>query len=73
MAKPVLIARAKIAGKDPPRWTTIGVAFRAQFEGGISLSVQLDSIPFNWDGSFVLKPPAPNDDPPHDPETDEIR
>ena len=72
MAKPVLIARAKIAGKDPPRWTTIGVAFRASFEGGSGLSVQLDSLPFNWDGSFVLKPPAPSDES-ADPDTGEIR
>lgn len=69
MAKPVLIARAQIAGTNPPRWTQIGVAFRAEFENGAGLSVKLESIPFNWDGSFVLKPPPVRDEAPPDSDT----
>lgn len=72
MAKPALIARAKVDGKDPPRWTTIGVAFRANFDNGPGLSVQLDALPFNFNGSFILMPPR-DDDSPHDPETGEVK
>ena len=57
MAKPVLIARARIEGKDPPRWVSIGAGFKADFNGRDGLSVQLHSLPFNWTGSFVLMPP----------------
>ena len=70
MAKPVLIARAKVDGRSPPRWVTIGAAFKAQFDEGAGLSVQLQATPFNWDGNFLLMPPLPDD---ADPETGEIR
>jgi hypothetical protein len=55
MARPMYIARAKISD-EPARWTTIGAAFRAQFNEGVGLSVQLQSRPFNWDGNFILTP-----------------
>lgn len=55
--QPKYIARAKVGNG----WVSIGAAwmFRSGEEG---LSLQITTIPLNWDGRFVLLPPLPNDE-----------
>lgn len=50
--KPQFVARVKVNGG----WQTVGAAwaFRSGEEG---LSVQLNTLPINFDGRFVLMPP----------------
>ena len=64
MAKPVFIARTKLPAKregEKERWVSIGAAFDARFSNGDGLSVQLHSMPFGWNGQFVLMPPLEGD------------
>jgi hypothetical protein len=62
--KPVYIARAKVNNG----WQTIGAAW--QFRSGEpGLSVQLNTLPINFDGRFVLLEPLENGEP--EPKTDE--
>jgi len=56
--KPALIARAK-QSPDSEYWMTIGAAWEFEKDGKTCLSVRLNSIPTNWDHSFVLMPPLP--------------
>lgn len=55
--QPKYIARAKVGNG----WVSIGAAwmFRSGEEG---LSLQITTVPLNWDGRFVLLPPLPNED-----------
>lgn len=62
MSKPAFYARATVAtrrvdgGEDDERVVrTIGAAF--SFDKGNGYVVNLNSIPTNWDGSFILVPP----------------
>jgi hypothetical protein len=57
--KPTLIARAKQA-PGSEYWLTIGAAWEFEKNGEICFSVRLNSIPTNWDHSFVLMPPLPD-------------
>lgn len=50
--QPVYIARAKVNGG----WQTIGAAWRFR-SGDPGLSVQLNTLPINFDGRFVLLEP----------------
>jgi hypothetical protein len=62
--KPVYIARAKVNNG----WQTIGAAW--QFRSGEpGLSVQLNTLPINFDGRFVLLEPLENGEP--EPKADE--
>lgn len=60
---PKYIARAKVG----QGWQTLGAAwpFRSGEDG---LSIQLNSVPLNWDGRFTLIPPLPNDEAPEPPQ-----
>jgi hypothetical protein len=61
--KPRYIARAKVNGG----WQNIGAAwnFRSGEEG---LSIQLNTLPINFDGRFVLLEPLPNGEAPEAPQ-----
>ena len=66
MAKPALIARAKLASRsDDPneqaRWVTLGVAFEANIKGEVGYSVKLNVIPTGWNGDLLLMPPQDDD------------
>ncbi|MDF2233153.1 hypothetical protein P2H44_11380 [Albimonas sp. CAU 1670] len=52
--KPAFRARAK-THPDQEFMTTIGAAWR--FRDGDGYVVRLESVPVNWDGSFLLVPP----------------
>jgi hypothetical protein len=60
--KPKYVARAKVG----QGWQTIGAAwpFRSGEDG---LSLQINTIPLNWDGRFTLIPPLTNDEVPEPP------
>lgn len=64
--QPKYVARAKVG----QGWQTIGAAwpFRSGEDG---LSIQINTIPLNWDGRFTLIPPLPTEDAPRDPPQDE--
>lgn len=57
--KPKYIARCKVGNG----WVTVGAAwdFRSGDEG---LSVQLTTMPLNWDGRLILLPPLENGEDP---------
>ena len=57
--KPKYVARAKVGNG----WQTIGAAwpFRSGEDG---LSIQINTIPLNWDGRFTLIVPLSNEDVP---------
>jgi hypothetical protein len=63
--QPNFIARAKVGNG----WVTIGAAwpFRSGKEG---YSLQLTTVPLNWDGRFVLLPPLGDGEETADPEED---
>jgi hypothetical protein len=61
--KPVFIARAKVNGG----WQTIGAAWDFR-SGDPGLSVQLNTLPINFDGRFVLLEPLPSGDEPEPPQ-----
>lgn len=50
--KPSYIARAKVGSG----WVNLGAAWPLR-SGEDGLSLQLTTIPLNWDGRFVLLPP----------------
>jgi hypothetical protein len=50
--KPRYIARAKVNNG----WVTIGAAWDVR-SGDDALSLQLTTVPLNWDGRFILLPP----------------
>ena len=56
--KPVFNARAK-KGPESEYMTTIGAAWA--FKEGEGYVVRLESLPVNWDGSFILVPPREGD------------
>jgi len=56
--KPVFNARAK-KGPESEYMTTIGAAWA--FKEGEGYVVRLESLPVNWDGSFILVPPKEGD------------
>jgi len=62
---PKYVARAKVG----QGWQTIGAAwpFRSGEDG---LSIQINTMPLNWDGRFTLIVPLPNGQEP-DPPADE--
>ena len=53
--KPRYIARAKVGNG----WVSIGAAWDVR-SGEDALSLQLTTVPLNWDGRFVLLPPLEN-------------
>lgn len=57
--KPVFRARAKT---DPRQdfMVTIGAAWR--FKEGEGYVVPLETVPVNWDGSFILVPPKEDEE-----------
>jgi len=57
--KPKLIARAKVNNG----WQTIGAAWDFR-SGEPGLSVQLNTLPINFDGRFVLLEPLPSGEEP---------
>jgi hypothetical protein len=66
MAKPALIARAKLSSRsddanEPARWITLGVAFEANIKGELGYSVKLNVIPVGWNGDLLLMPPQDDD------------
>ena len=66
MAKPVLIARAKLPSRsddanESARWVTLGVAFEANIKGELGYSVKLNVIPTGWNGDLLLMPPQDED------------
>ena len=56
--KPNYNARVKIGedGEGKPIYRTIGAAWNFPNDGE-GLSIRLQLIPTNWDGSFILVPP----------------
>jgi hypothetical protein len=56
---PVFVARARQA--DGKAWLTVGAAWERK-DGEPGYSVKLNALPFNFDGTFVLVPPLPDDD-----------
>lgn len=57
--KPRYIARAKVGNG----WVSIGAAWNVR-SGEDALSLQLTTVPLNWDGRFVLLPPLPSGEDP---------
>ena len=57
--KPVFRARAKTDPKEG-FMVTIGAAW--PFKEGGGYVVRLETIPVNWDGSFILVPPKEGED-----------
>lgn len=62
--KPAYIARAKIGNG----WQTLGAAWTFR-SGEPGLSIQLNTLPINFDGRFVLLEPLENGEP--EPKADE--
>jgi hypothetical protein len=62
--KPRYVARAKVGNG----WVTIGAAWDVR-SGEDALSLQLTTVPLNWDGRFILLPPLENGEDP-DPRED---
>ena len=60
--RPQYVARAKVGNG----WVTIGACWPVR-SGDDSFSIQLTTIPLNWDGRFVLLPPLSNGDDPTPP------
>ena len=69
---PQYVARAKVGSG----WTNIGAAWSLR-SGEDGFSLQLTTIPLNWDGRFVLLPPLQNGDASEEPSEqrsfDEVR
>src|SRR5439155_14974099 len=61
--KPKYIARAKVNNG----WVSVGAAWEFR-SGEQGLSIQLTTIPLNWDGRFVLLPPLENEEVAQEPE-----
>jgi hypothetical protein len=57
--KPAYVARAR-ASPDGDFYIQLGAAWEIDIKGQTALSVKLQSIPTNWDGSFLLL--VPKDD-----------
>jgi hypothetical protein len=57
-SKPVFNARAKTSA-DSDFMITIGAAW--EFRDGEGYVVKLQTLPMNWDGSFILVPPREPD------------
>jgi len=57
MSKPVFYAKATVANRDgeQPVVRVIGAAF--PFKEGEGYVVNLNTIPVNWDGAFILVKP----------------
>lgn len=70
--RPAFVVRAP----DPTnagRWISVGYAWERK-NGEEGFTVKLNSVPVgNWNGSLILLPPIDNEDPPHDPDTGEVR
>jgi hypothetical protein len=59
--QPVYFAFAKVNGG----WVKLGAAWKSDFRnGGDGYSLQLSTLPLNWDGRFILA--MPDQDPPDD-------
>lgn len=56
--KPVYLAFAKVGGG----WVKIGAAWRVK-SGEDAFSLQIATIPLNWDGRFILAIPTASGEP----------
>lgn len=56
--KPAYNARAK---KDPDSEYMITIGAAWTFKDGDGYVVRLESLPVNWDGTFILVPPRDNE------------